>query len=136
MFSAFNPAHRCHQQGTQAYSEPCQTSKMERFAEIVNGCSILDVWQGSEYAYWILWNAIPEWNLNWQMTILTPNSFKKVSLFSSLRLILPGMTQFLFFPQSIWFPSKKNITSKSMLTDFNHQALKTMFVVAEYSLYH
>ena len=42
-----------------AYSEPCQTSKTERFAKIVNGlksltilaiCSILDVRQGSEYA--------------------------------------------------------------------------------------
>ena len=28
---------------TKAYSEPCQTSKMKRF-------SLLDVWQGSEYA--------------------------------------------------------------------------------------
>ena len=40
------------------YSEPCQTSKMELFAKIVNGKLltpfakgfILDVWQGSEYA--------------------------------------------------------------------------------------
>ena len=45
---------------TMAYSEPCQTSKMERFTKIVNCLksltifvkrSILDVWQGSEYAY-------------------------------------------------------------------------------------
>ena len=44
---------------SEAYSEPCQTSKVEIFAKIVNGfCqltifskrSILDVWQGSEYA--------------------------------------------------------------------------------------
>ena len=44
---------------TEAYSEPCQTSKIESFAKIVNGFmpltifakrSILDVWQGSEYA--------------------------------------------------------------------------------------
>ena len=43
----------------EAYLDACQTSKMERFAKIVNGwipftifakCSILDVWQGSEYA--------------------------------------------------------------------------------------
>ena len=117
--------------------QPCSQVSSAGYIGVFRTLSnILDVWQGSEYAYWILWNAIPEWNLNWQMTILTPNSFKKVSLISSLRLILPGMTQFLFFPQSIWFPSKKNITSKSMLTDFNHQALKTMFVVAEYSLQH
>ena len=79
---------------------------MERFAEIVNGCSILDVWQGSEYAYWILWNAIPEWNLNWQMTILTSNSFKKVSLFSSLRLILPG-NDVVFIFSSIYMVSQQ-----------------------------
>ena len=44
---------------TEAYSEHCQTSRMERFMKIVNGqkpltifakCSILNVWQGSEYA--------------------------------------------------------------------------------------
>ena len=38
----------------EAYSIPCQPSKMEHFTEIVNGwnyfCSILDIWQGSEYA--------------------------------------------------------------------------------------
>ena len=43
----------------EAYSEPCQTSKMERFAKIINSFqplttfakrSILDVWQGSEFA--------------------------------------------------------------------------------------
>ena len=42
-----------------SYSEPCQTSKMERFAKTVDGLkpltiftkhSILDVWQDSEYA--------------------------------------------------------------------------------------
>ena len=41
-------------------SEPCQTSKTERFAKTANNwkpltifakCSILDVWQGSEYGY-------------------------------------------------------------------------------------
>ena len=46
-------------EGTEAYSEPSQTSKMDSFAKIVNGVqpliifakhSILDVWQGSEYA--------------------------------------------------------------------------------------
>ena len=30
---------------TEAYSEPCQTSKMEHFAK-----AFLDIWQGSEYA--------------------------------------------------------------------------------------
>ena len=42
----------------EAYWEPCYTSKMELFSEIVNGfqpltistkSSVLDVWQGSEY---------------------------------------------------------------------------------------
>ena len=42
---------------SEAYSEPCQTSKMERFVKIVNGYnplillanhSILDVWQAFE----------------------------------------------------------------------------------------
>ena len=42
----------------ERYSEPYQTSKIVRFAKIVNNqmllpifskCSILDVWQGSEY---------------------------------------------------------------------------------------
>ena len=42
---------------TEVYSEPCQISKMELYAQIVNGfqpltiiekSSILDVWQGSE----------------------------------------------------------------------------------------
>ena len=38
------------------YSEPCQTTEMELFANIVNDLtiftksSILDFWQGSEYA--------------------------------------------------------------------------------------
>ena len=31
------------------YSEPSQTSKMELFAKLVNGFSILDVWHGSKY---------------------------------------------------------------------------------------
>ena len=41
---------------SEAYSEYCQTSKMERFEKIVE-CfepltrSILDVWQGSEYVF-------------------------------------------------------------------------------------
>ena len=44
---------------SEAYSEPYQLSKMERFAKIINGFqpltifakqSILDVWQDSEYA--------------------------------------------------------------------------------------
>ena len=44
---------------TKAYLKPCQTSKMERFAKLVNGyrlftifekCSFLDVSQGSENA--------------------------------------------------------------------------------------
>ena len=43
----------------QAHSELCQTSKMERFANVHNGwmqltifanCSILDIWQDSKYA--------------------------------------------------------------------------------------
>ena len=44
----------------EAYSEPCQTSKIEFIAKILDRfqslatcvkCSILDVWQGSEYAF-------------------------------------------------------------------------------------
>ena len=41
---------------SEAYSEPCQTSKMERFLKIFNGLtifakhSILDIWQRSEHA--------------------------------------------------------------------------------------
>ena len=44
---------------SEAYSEPCLTSKMEIFGNYVNGFrllvisakdSILDVWQGSQYA--------------------------------------------------------------------------------------
>ena len=47
----------CH---SEAYSEPFQTYKMERFAKIVNNFqpltiftnrSILDIWEGYEYAY-------------------------------------------------------------------------------------
>ena len=43
---------------SEAYSEPCETSKMDFFAKIINDfqppnifgkSSILDVWQGSEY---------------------------------------------------------------------------------------
>ena len=43
---------------TRGVSKPCQISKMERFAKTVKGfksltifakCSMLDVWQGSEY---------------------------------------------------------------------------------------
>ena len=49
----------CH---PDAYSEPFQTSKMERFGKIVNNLqpltifakrSILDIWEGCEYAYFI-----------------------------------------------------------------------------------
>ena len=45
---------------TMAYSEPCQTSTMERFTKIINFLklfaifakrSTIDVWQSSEYAY-------------------------------------------------------------------------------------
>ena len=45
----------------EAYSDPCQTSKIERFAKIVNDWkpltifakhSILDAWQGSVYVLW------------------------------------------------------------------------------------
>ena len=52
-WTSINPAHN-----TETYSEPCQTSKMEFFAEIGNGWkpltsftrnSILDLYQGSEY---------------------------------------------------------------------------------------
>ena len=35
---------------SEAYSEPCQTSKMESFAKIPNAkSSVFDTWQGSEY---------------------------------------------------------------------------------------
>ena len=52
-WTCINPDHN-----TETYSEPCQISKMEVFAEIGNGwepltsftrSSILDVYQGSEY---------------------------------------------------------------------------------------
>ena len=46
---------------TDAYSEHCQTFKIELFAKIVSGCkvllqksSILDIWQGFQYALWII----------------------------------------------------------------------------------
>ena len=38
---------------SEVFSEPCQTCMMECFVKIVNGfakLSILDVWQGYEYA--------------------------------------------------------------------------------------
>ena len=44
---------------SETYWEPCQTTKIENFVTLVNGvypfttfakCSILDIWQGSEYA--------------------------------------------------------------------------------------
>ena len=47
----------CH---LEVYSEPCQTSKIEHFVKIVNDFqplsifvkrSILDIWEGCEYAY-------------------------------------------------------------------------------------
>ena len=47
----------CH---PDTYSEPCETSKMERFVKIVNNFkpltifgkrSILDIWEDCEYAY-------------------------------------------------------------------------------------
>ena len=53
-----------------SYSEPSRTSKMELFAEIVNGWNvltifaknfILDVWMGSEYAFVlhkVLWLSV------------------------------------------------------------------------------
>ena len=37
-------------QNPQAYSETCQTSSIERFVNIFSRCSILDFWQGFEYA--------------------------------------------------------------------------------------
>ena len=49
---------------TEAYSEACQTSKVELFAKLVTGfqplnvfrkCSILDVWLSSEYASEIIY---------------------------------------------------------------------------------
>ena len=52
---------------SQAYSEPCQTSKMECFEEVVNSwklltyfakLSILDVWQGSEYTSVICYSLL------------------------------------------------------------------------------
>ena len=51
------PVERCTW-ATEAYSDPCQTSKMELLVKIFNGIqlltvfaksSFLDVWQGSEY---------------------------------------------------------------------------------------
>ena len=51
---------------TEAYSEPCQTSKMGRFVKIVNRLksltifikrTILDIWQPSEYAF-VVWETI------------------------------------------------------------------------------
>ena len=46
----------------EAYSEPCQTSKMLAVEHIFAKHSILDVWQGSEYAYrlerFLIWHTL------------------------------------------------------------------------------
>ena len=55
------------------YSEPCQTSKMECFAKIVNGLklliifakrSVLDVWQGSKYTSTVFLGTLTFVNLH------------------------------------------------------------------------
>ena len=62
----------CSKWMSEAYSEPCQTSKMELFAKIVNGQKpftifvkhfIWGVWQGSEYAF------ERDLTLSWRMSL-------------------------------------------------------------------
>ena len=57
----------------KSYSEPCQTSKLERFAKIVDGFkpltifakrSILDVRQGYEYVFVFRWKSFKSINFN------------------------------------------------------------------------
>ena len=57
MATNYNDDHN-DEHNTEAYSKPCEASKMECLAKIVNGWkpsaifakrSILDIWQGSEY---------------------------------------------------------------------------------------
>ena len=73
------------QTSSEAYSEPCQTSKMVNFAKIYKvfqlltifaKCSVLDVWQHSEYVsalqvkwfYQISAFSITDCTLQWRMT--------------------------------------------------------------------
>ena len=42
-----------------AYSEPCQTSKVEPFAKIVNGF-LLDIWLGSKCTFAAFWTKFSE----------------------------------------------------------------------------
>ena len=58
---------------SEAYSEKYQTSKMERFVKTVNGVklliifakrSILDVWQGCEYASLLVKSFDNVWQVN------------------------------------------------------------------------
>ena len=60
--NAMNP--RCYEYNSEPYSEPCQASKMELFAKLVNGwklftvlteSSIIDAWRGSQHS-----TVIPE----------------------------------------------------------------------------
>ena len=44
---------------TEVYSEPCQTSKIEfKPLTILAKCSILDVWEGSEYVFLLCSEAV------------------------------------------------------------------------------
>ena len=92
---------------TQAYSEPCQTSKIERFAKIVNVFqplttfakrTILDVWQGSEYPselVYLLWHLF--------IKLLLPSIFvafgitKKLQKKGGYVAILSRGTRLIFF---------------------------------------
>ena len=61
----------CYVYSPETYSEPCQTSKMELLAKIVNALkllftfaktSILDPKQGSEYAYVAIGNSFASYS--------------------------------------------------------------------------
>ena len=92
----------------EAYSEPCQISKMECFSKIVKGClsltifakcSILDVWQGSEYAtdtgklFWCLVsvdeiisrNTKRGWATNW--FLIKTGILQKRVFYSCMRIL-------------------------------------------------
>ena len=66
----------------EVYSEPCQTFKMDQFPKLVNSwkplailtkSSILDIWQGSEYAsvYYSIWIQLKNFISLFCITIFT-----------------------------------------------------------------
>ena len=69
--------HQMKQTSTKPYSEPCQTTKMGFFAELINGFKpliifpkicIFDVWLGSEYVSeaftWFTVRTYWQWRYN------------------------------------------------------------------------